>query len=241
MAGHSKWKNIQHRKNSQDAKRGQIFTRLIREITIAARQSPDTSINPRLRAAVDKALDSNMSKDTIQKAINKGAGLDGAAEFMEIVYEGYGPGGVAFIIECATDNKNRTVPEIRHCFTKAGGSLGTTGSVAYLFDEVGLIEVQGPSRDDLLELALDLGALDVEEQKDTVIIECEPNEIFAMTEALKEKSYKVLSSQKNKIPQVYVPWSIELAEKISILYDKFDAHDDVQAVFCNFAWNDTEE
>jgi YebC/PmpR family DNA-binding regulatory protein len=113
MAGHSKWKNIQHRKGAQDAKRGQIFTRLIREITIAARQNPDVNINPRLRAAVDKALDNNMSKDTIQKAINKGAGLDEAAQLLEVTYEGYGPGGVAFIVECATDNKNRTVPEIR--------------------------------------------------------------------------------------------------------------------------------
>ncbi|NBW58008.1 YebC/PmpR family DNA-binding transcriptional regulator, partial [bacterium] len=223
MAGHSKWKNIQHRKGAQDAKRGQIFTRLIREITIAARQSPDTSINPRLRAAVDKALDNNMSKDTIQKAINKGAGLDGAAQLIEVVYEGYGPGGVAFIVECATDNKNRTVPEIRHLFTKAGGSLGTTGSVSYLFDEVGTIELESTAQsEELFDLALDLGVRDIEENEDAIVIECEPNDLFAITESLKQKNFKVLNSQKNKIPHNYVPWSLDLAEKITILYDKFD-------------------
>jgi YebC/PmpR family DNA-binding regulatory protein len=242
MAGHSKWANIKHRKGAQDAKRGQIFTRLIREITISARISAELSSNPRLRTAVDKALDNNMSKDTIQKAINKGAGLDGAEQLMEIVYEGYGPGGVAFIVECTTDNKNRTVSEIRHFFTKSGGSLGTTGSVSYLFDEVGVIEVAGPVNEDaLMEFALENGASDFEMTDEGAVVQCHPNDLFILADLLKQQGFKITNSQKNKIPQNYIPFEAELAEKISNLYDKFDEHDDVQSVFCNFSWEESEE
>src|SRR3989338_6730185 len=143
MAGHSKWKNIQHRKGAQDAKRGKIFTKLIREITTAARMGgAEESSNPRLRLAIQKALAENMTRDTINRAIKRGAGGEDDAQMMEIVYEGYGPGGVAVMVECLTDNKNRTASDVRHAFTKCGGNLGATGSVAYLFTKSGVIQFE---------------------------------------------------------------------------------------------------
>ena len=140
MAGHSKWANIQHRKNAQDAKRGKLFTKLIREITVAARMGdPDPASNPRLRMAVDKALGGNMTRDTIDRAIKRGSGAQDGENYEEVRYEGYGPGGVAVMVDCVTDNRNRTVAEVRHAFTKAGGNLGTDGSVAYQFNKNGIL------------------------------------------------------------------------------------------------------
>ncbi|MCB1827768.1 MAG: YebC/PmpR family DNA-binding transcriptional regulator, partial [Coxiellaceae bacterium] len=163
MAGHSKWHNIQHRKGAQDAKRGKIFTKLIREITVASKMGgPELESNPRLRAAVDKALSANMTKDTIQRAIKRGSGDGDADNMMEIRYEGYGPNGVAVIVDCLTDNKNRTVAEVRHAFTKCGGNLGTDGSVAYLFAQKGLISFPAQSDEDkIMEIAIEAGAEDV--------------------------------------------------------------------------------
>jgi YebC/PmpR family DNA-binding regulatory protein len=149
MAGHSKWANIQHRKNAQDAKRGKLFTKLIREITVAARMGdPDPASNPRLRMAVDKALGGNMTKDTIDRAIKRGSGAQDGENYEEVRYEGYGPGGVAVMVDCVTDNRNRTVAEVRHAFTKAGGNLGTDGSVAYQFNKSGILSYPVGSDED---------------------------------------------------------------------------------------------
>ncbi|MGA9851748.1 MAG: YebC/PmpR family DNA-binding transcriptional regulator [Gammaproteobacteria bacterium] len=163
MSGHSKWANIQHRKNAQDAKRGKLFTRLIREITIAARHGdPDPDTNPRLRLAVDNALGANMTKDTIERAIKRGAGKLEDAAYEEARYEGYGPGGVAIIVECLTDNRTRTVGEVRHAFAKHGGNLGADGSVAYLFNKCGVLMFPASLGEDrVMEAALDAGAEDV--------------------------------------------------------------------------------
>ena len=160
MAGHSKWANIQHRKGRQDAKRGKLFSKLIREITVSARLGgPDPDGNPRLRAAIDNALAGNMPKDTIERAVKRGAGGAEGESLEEVRYEGYGPGGVAVMVDCMTDNRNRTVAEVRHAFSKCGGNLGTDGSVAYLFAKVGLISYPaGTDEDALLEAALEAGA-----------------------------------------------------------------------------------
>src|SRR3989304_3712967 len=168
MAGHSKWANIQHRKGKQDAKRGKLFTKLIREITVAAKMGgADPNNNPRLRDAVDNALSNNMTKDTVERAIKRGAGGNVAENVEEIRYEGYGPGGVAVMVDCMTDNRNRTVGEVRHAFTKCGGNLGTGGSVAYQFKKTGLISYPaGSDENTLLEAALEAGAQDVITHKD---------------------------------------------------------------------------
>src|SRR5210317_1284890 len=159
MAGHSKWANIQHRKGAQDAKRGKLFTKLIREITVAAKMGdPDPAANPRQRLAVDKALAGNMTKDTIERAIKRGSGAQEGENYEEVRYEGYGPGGVAVMVDCVTDNRNRTVAEVRHAFTKAGGNLGTGGSVAYQFSKTGIISYpQGSDEDTIMEAALEAG------------------------------------------------------------------------------------
>ncbi len=163
MAGHSKWANIRHRKSAQDAKRGKLFTKLIREITVSARTGgPDAGSNPRLRAAMDKALTANMTKDTIERAIKRGAGDQDADNFEEIRYEGYGPGGTAIMVDCMTDNRNRTVADVRHAFTKCGGNLGTEGCVGYLFTKTGVISfAAGTDEDRVMEAALEAGADDV--------------------------------------------------------------------------------
>jgi len=190
MAGHSKWANIQHRKGAQDAKRGKLFTKLIREITVSARiGGGDPASNPRLRAAVDKALGANMTRDTVERAIKRGAGELDAENYEEIVYEGYGPNGVAVLVECLTDNRNRTVSEVRHAFTKNGGNLGTSGSVAYLFSKIGLLTYpQGSNEDAIMEAALEAGADDVVTNDDGTIDVTTPFEAFmavkeAMTDA----------------------------------------------------------
>src|SRR3990167_1279259 len=171
MAGHSKWKNIQHHKGAQDAKRGKIFTKLIREITTAARMGGgDEASNPRLRLAVQKALGQNMTRDTVNRAIKRGAGGEDDSNMMECVYEGYGPGGVAMMVECLTDNKNRTVGDVRHAFTKCGGTFGASGSVAFLFSKIGLMQFQkGVDENKVMEIAIDTGADDVTTNEDGTI------------------------------------------------------------------------
>ena len=187
MAGHSKWANIQHRKGAQDARRGKLFTKLIREITVSARQSgPEPANNPRLRAAMDKALTANMSKDTIDRAIKKGAGAGDGDSFEEVRYEGYGPGGVAVMVDCLTDNRNRTVAEVRHAFSKAGGNLGTDGSVGYLFTKVGQLSFPaGIDEDRVMEAALEAGADDVITNDDgSVDVLTSPDQFEAVRDAL---------------------------------------------------------
>lgn len=236
MAGHSKWANIKHRKAAQDAKRGKIFTKIIRELTVAARLGGgDPSDNPRLRAVVDKALTANMKKDTIERAIERGAGGGDDNNYEELTYEGYGPGGVAFFVEVMTDNKNRTVAEVRNAFNKSGGNLGTDGSVAYLFTKQGIIsygpEVDG---DKLMEAALEAGAEDLQEQDDgSYEIVTTPEEYLDVKESLVESDLKPDNSEVTMVPATRVDLDQEGAENILKLIDTLEDLDDVQNVYHN--------
>lgn len=235
MAGHSKWANIRHRKGAQDAKRGKIFTKLIREITVAARQGGgDIESNPRLRDALTKALKSNMKKETVENAIKRGVGgLDGS-EMMEMSYEGYGPEGVAVLVNCLSDNRNRTVSEIRHAFSKHGGNLGTDGSVAYLFNSLGQLSFSlETNQEALIEAAIEIGAEDVliEEESVEVITTIETyHEIYNQ---LKEKGFEPLSAELTMKASVEVPLEKEGAEKLMRLIDALEDLDDVQQVYSN--------
>ena len=236
MAGHSKWANIKHRKAAQDAKRGKIFTKIIRELTVAARLGgEDPNDNPRLRAVVDKALTANMKKDTIERAIERGAGGGDDNNYEELTYEGYGPGGVAFFVEVMTDNKNRTVAEVRNAFNKSGGNLGTDGSVAYLFTKQGIIsygpEVDG---DKLMEAALEAGAEDLQEQEDgSYEIVTTPEEYLDVKESLVKSGLKPDNSEVTMVPATRVELDREGAEKILKLIDTLEDLDDVQNVYHN--------
>jgi YebC/PmpR family DNA-binding regulatory protein len=236
MAGHSKWANIKHRKAAQDAKRGKIFTKIIRELTVAARLGGgDPNDNPRLRAVVDKALTANMKKDTIERAIERGAGGGDDNNYEELTYEGYGPGGVAFFVEVMTDNKNRTVAEVRNAFNKSGGNLGTDGSVAYLFTKQGIIsygpEVDG---DKLMEAALEAGAEDLQEQDDgSYEIVTTPEEYLDVKESLVHSGLKPDNSEVTMVPATRVDLDQEGAEKILKLIDTLEDLDDVQNVYHN--------
>jgi len=236
MAGHSKWANIKHRKAAQDAKRGKIFTKIIRELTVAARLGGgDPNDNPRLRAVVDKALTANMKKDTIERAIERGAGGGDDNNYEELTYEGYGPGGVAFFVEVMTDNKNRTVAEVRNAFNKSGGNLGTDGSVAYLFTKQGIIsygpEVDG---DKLMEAALEAGAEDLQEQDDgSYEIVTTPEEYLDVKESLVNSGLKPDNSEVTMVPATRVDLDQEGAEKILKLIDTLEDLDDVQNVYHN--------
>ncbi len=193
MAGHSKWANIQHRKGRQDAKRGKIFTRLIKEITVASRMGgPDPAINPRLRLAMDKAAESNMQKDTVMRAVQRGSGGLEGANYEEIRYEGYGISGAAVIVDCMTDNRIRTVAEVRHAFSKYGGNLGTDGSVAYLFKHCGqFLFAPGTSEDKVMEVAIDAGAEDVvSDEEGGVEVLCAPNDFAKVKAALEAAGLK---------------------------------------------------
>lgn len=235
MAGHSKWANIKHRKARQDAKKGKIFTKVIRELTVAAKGGPNPADNPRLRAAVDKALSENMKRDTIDKAIARGAGTADGDNYEEITYEGYGIGGVAFIVECMTDNRNRTVGEVRHAFTKRGGNLGTDGSVAYLFSRKGQISFEpGVDEDKLMEAALEAGADDVTTNDDgSFDVMTSFEEYLNVKDALIAAGFTPANSDIAMIPSVTVPLDKEGAEKILGLVDMLEDLDDVQNVYTN--------
>lgn len=234
MAGHSKWANIKHRKNAQDAKRGKLFTKLIREITTAAKISSDPA-NPRLRAAVDKALSNNMTRDTIDRAIKRGIGGGDGQELEEIRYEGYGPNGVAVMVECLTDNRNRTVSEVRHAFTKMGGNLGTDGSVGYLFSKVGqIVYPKGTDEDKLTELAIESGADDVVKQNDGTFIVYTSVEAFGSVEdAIKSGGFKPESAEVTMISSVNVTLDLEDATRFMKMVDMLEDLDDVQEVYSN--------
>ena len=236
MAGHSKWANIQHRKKAQDAKRGKVFTKLIREITVAARMGgSDISANPRLRLAVDKGLSANMNKDTIDRAIKRGAGELEGMEYEEIRYEGYGAGGTAILVDCLTDNRNRTVSDVRHAFTKHGGNLGTSGSVAYLFNKQGVCSYEaGVDEDRLMEVALESGGDDIVNNEDgSIDVICEPDTFVTLKEALVnaglEPSYSEVSMRASTLAAV----DVKDAEKIIRLIDILEELDDVQDVYSN--------
>ena len=236
MAGHSKWANIKHRKARQDAKRGAVFTKIIRELTVAAKEGgPIVEDNPRLRLAYDKALSANMAKDTINRAIQRGAGGQEGQNFEEVVYEGYAPGGVAVLIKTLTDNKNRTVSEIRHAFTKYGGNLGTSGSVAYMFEAKGKILVSADSsNDDFYELALEHGAtdlVDLDEGKSEIV--CDPKDLSNLKEKLTENDYAVDASEVVMEAETNINLDAEQSEKNIKLTDVLEDLDDVQEVFTN--------
>ncbi|WP_018138627.1 MULTISPECIES: YebC/PmpR family DNA-binding transcriptional regulator [unclassified Thioalkalivibrio] len=236
MAGHSKWANIQHRKNAQDAKRGKLFTKLIREITVAARQGgSDPETNPRLRLAIDKALGANMTRDTIERAAKRGAGESDGAAMEEIRYEGYGPGGAAILVDCMTDNRNRTVAEVRHAFSKMGGNLGTDGSVAYLFQNKGVVRF-APGLDDetVMEAALEGGAEDVQVEDDGAIeVITEPDAYQDVRQALLDRGLEPESSEVTWRPETLSPLDAETAESVLKLLEMLDDLDDVQNVFTN--------
>lgn len=235
MAGHSKWANIRFRKGVQDAKRGKIFTKLIREITVAAQMGgAEESSNARLRDAVSKALKSNMKRDTIDNAIKRGAGgLDGA-NMLEMRYEGYGPGGVAILVDCLSDNKNRTVSEVRHAFTKHGGNLGTDGSVSYLFNKQGeILLVATPNAEQAMELAIESGAEDVLLEHGQVEIITAAEDYHAMLTALQSAGFEVEHSRLTMHAQTRVSLQGAAAETLEKLIDMLEDLDDVQAVHCN--------
>ena len=236
MAGHSKWSNIKHRKAAQDAKRGKSFTKLIRELTIAAKLGgPEPADNPRLRSAVDKALTANMTRDTIDRAIARGVGSNDADNMEELTYEGYGPGGVAVLVEAMTDNRNRTVAEVRHAFNKTGGNLGTDGSVAYLFTRRGQISYAvGTDEEALMEAALEAGAEDVLTNDDSSIDVLTAFEDFgAVKDALDSAGFTSESAEISMIPSTSAVLELETAQKVIELVDMLEDLDDVQNVYSN--------
>jgi len=236
MAGHSKWANIQHRKGRQDAKRGKIFTKLIREITVAAKLGgPTPEDNPRLRAAVDKALGANMTRDTIERAIARGAGTNEADNVEELTYEGYGPGGVAVLVEVMTDNRNRTVAEVRHAFSRAGGNLGTDGSVAYLFTKRGSIGfAAGVDEEKLMEVALDAGADDLVSNDDgSVDVMTSPEAFGKVKDALAAAGLEPIGSEVSMEASTQVTLDKGGAESILKLIEALEDLDDVQEVYSN--------
>lgn len=236
MAGHSKWANIRFRKGAQDAKRGKIFTRLIREITIASRMAGgDPAANPRLRTAIDKALGQNMPKDNIERAIKRGTGELEGVNYEEVSYEGYGPGGVAVLVECTTDNKNRTVSEVRHAFTKNGGNLGTDGSVAYLFNSLGVLGYPAGSNEDaIMEAALEAGAEDVVTDDDGAIEVLTSLEDFAaVRDAMVEAGFEPEVAELTQRASTDISLNTDDGEKMLKLLDMLEELDDVQNVYSN--------
>lgn len=236
MAGHSKWANIKHRKERQDAKKGKIFTKIIRELTVAARQGGGVPAdNPRLRLAVDKALTANMTRDTIDRAIARGAGANEGDNVEELTYEGYAPSGVALIVEAMTDNRNRTAAEVRHAFSKCGGNLGTDGSVAYMFERKGQISfAPGVDEDALMEAALEAGADDVVTNDDgSVDVFTSFGDFIAVNEALTEAGFKSEAAEISMIPSTTTPLDLDTAQKVLKLIDMLEDLDDVQNVYSN--------
>jgi YebC/PmpR family DNA-binding regulatory protein len=241
MAGHSQWANIQHRKGRQDAKRGKIFTRLIKEITVGARLGgSDVSGNPRLRLAVDKALENNMPKDTIERAIKKGAGELEGVNYEEIRYEGYGISGAAVVVDCMTDNRMRTVAEVRHAFSKHGGNLGTDGSVAFLFTHCGqLLYAPGTNEEALMEAALEAGANDFIANEDgSYEVVTGPFDFLTVKAALEAKKYRAEFAEVLMKPQNQIELVGDEAAKMQKLIDALEALDDVQEVYTSAVFDE---
>ncbi len=242
MAGHSKWAQIKHKKAKVDAQRGKIFNKLIREIQVAARLGGgDPENNPRLRLAIERAREHNMPWDNIERAIKRGTGEIEGAKYEEITYEGYGPGGVAIFIKTMTDNKNRTTAEIRHIFSKYGGNLGTTGCVAWQFEEKGILHVQKDKvkEEEILELALEAGAEDVKEEGEFYDVYTSPSEFLKVKETLQKKGIPAEGSVQ-MIPKNQVKISGKEAEKLINLLNALEEHDDVQQVVANFEISEEE-
>jgi len=242
MAGHSKWANIKHRKGAQDAKRGKVFTKIIKEITVAAKiGGGDQETNPRLRLAVDKAKQANMPKDNIDRAIKKGCGdLDGVT-YEEGTFEGYGPGGVAVIVEFLTDNRTRTVADVRHIFTKHNGNLGVSGSVSFMFDRKGLITFnEGADFDSVFEIALEAGAEDVKDEEGVIEVITDPGSFEEVRNALEAKELSFETAEITMIPQTSTAVEGKQAEQLMKMIDKLEDNDDVQNVYANFDISDEE-
>ncbi|MBZ4193014.1 MAG: YebC/PmpR family DNA-binding transcriptional regulator [Candidatus Contendobacter sp.] len=236
MAGHSKWANIQHRKNTQDAKRGKLFTRLIREITVATRMSgSDSAMNPRLRLGMDKALAANMPRETIDRAIKRGAGALDGVEYEEIRYEGYGPSGVAVIVDTMTDNRNRTVAEVRHAFSKSGGNMGTSGSVAFQFTERGVLSYPaGCDEDRIMEVALEAGADDVVSDEDGAVdVLTEPATFQQIKAAMTAAGLTPDEAEVTMRAGITIKLGLEDAQKMIKLLDLLEDLDDTQNVYSN--------
>ncbi len=241
MAGHSKWANIQHRKKGQDAKRGKLFTKLIREITVAARLGGgNVDANPRLRAIVDKSLRANMTRDTVERAIKRGDSDNDGDNFDEIRYEGYGPNGVAVMVDCLTDNRNRTVAEVRHAFTKAGGNLGTDGSVAYIFSKIGILSYPADSDEDaIMEAALDSGAEDVEINDDASIdVTTTADDFMDVKDAMVAAGFEPEMEEVTMKASTSVDLSVDDAQKVMRMVDMLEDLDDVQNVYSNADFSD---
>ena len=238
MSGHNKWSTIKHKKGAADAKRGKIFTRIIKEMTVAARLGGgDVNSNPRLRAAVAEAKANNMPKDNVERAIKRGTGELEGATYEEITYEGYGPGGVALIVETMTDNSNRTTPEIRHIFEKNGGNLGTPGSVKFQFERKGYfsIEKKAIDEDKLMEIALEAGADDLRsDDPDSYEIYASPEAFEAVRQALEKNNIATTEAKLGQIPTNYVKLDENKAKQMMRLLEMLDDHDDVQNVWSNF-------
>ncbi|MEG3136022.1 YebC/PmpR family DNA-binding transcriptional regulator [Rouxiella sp. T17] len=236
MAGHSKWANTKHRKAAQDSKRGKIFTKIIRELVTAAKLGGgDPGANPRLRAAIDKALSNNMTRDTLNRAIARGVGGDDDTNMETIIYEGYGPGGTAVMVECLSDNRNRTVAEVRHAFTKTGGNLGTDGSVAYLFTKTGVITfAPGQDEDVIMEAALEAGADDVQTYDDGAIdVYTAWESLGDVKDALEAAGFKADQAEVTMIPSTKADMDADTAPKLLRLIDMLEDCDDVQEVYHN--------
>ena len=244
MSGHSKWHTIKHKKGATDAKRGKIFTKLIKEITVAARTggSGDVDANARLRKAVTDAKAQNMPNDTIDRAIKRGTGELEGVNYEEITYEGYGIGGVAILIETMTDNRNRTVAELRHLFSKNGGNLGEAGSVAWIFDKKGYIVVDKKAKpeEELFEIALEAGADDMQDDGESFEILTAPETFEAVSEAVKSAGIEPQAAEVSMIPQNYIHLEGADAKQMLKLYEAIEDHDDVQNVYANFDINEGE-
>ena len=244
MAGHSKWANIKHRKARQDASRGKVWTKVIREITVAAKGGPDPNDNPRLRLALDKANAANMPKDTIKRAIKKGSGTGEMGVIEELTFEGYGPNGVAILVETMTDNRNRTVADVRHAFSKFGGNMGTDGSVAYLFNKLGVVHVDlSHNEDQIMEIALDAGADDFTVTEDYFEIVSTPANLPVVIEAFNKNNIETLLAENTMRADTLVNLDHEASEKVLKIMTFMDDLDDVQEVHTNaeFPEDFTEE
>lgn len=241
MAGHSKWSSIKHKKAVIDARRGKTFTRIIRELTIAAKLGGgDVSANPRLRTAVAAAKDANMPGKNIENAIKKGTGEIEGVEYEEMVYEGYGPGGVAVMVECTSDNRNRTAAEIRHIFSKANGNLGAVGSVSYLFEKKGHIHVdaEGADEDKLMEVALEAGAEDIQKEDDHFLVVTSPSTYNDVREAIEQAEFKIANAEIANIPSLTKQVEGKEAEQVLKLMNALEEHDDVSNVSSNYDISD---
>jgi YebC/PmpR family DNA-binding regulatory protein len=237
MSGHSKWHSIRHKKGAVDAKRGKLFTKIIREITVAARQGGgDSEANPRLRTIIAKAKEANMPKDNIEKAIKKGTGEIAGYNLEEVIYEGYGPGGVAIMIDTMTDNRNRTTAEIRSLLTKNGGNLGENGCVSWIFEKQGVITVSAEKYDEntVMEVALEAGAFDIRSENDMWEIITEPDHFVEVRDAFTKKGIEIVMSEVMRIPKTTVKLNEKIAAKVLGLMEKLEDNDDVQNVAANF-------